>query len=208
MPRIAKVKGTINRYMVQRMISLLDWCYRLGVKHAYHVNDDGLALEFIENHREIGVYGFMTDSYNIGVVEWQLRLLCEARRCSLYGVMYSYFEYMGRYGANFLSCFIPVAQEWYNMGVEDYTAAPSACMIDEFDDASRVRWSSDGLLKIKPEDYVQTIQLQCFGMKRRHDEFLQTYGCTSANKHKALVPKRWDMFIRALSIAVRPVVEW
>lgn len=202
------IKGTITRHMVFKMISLLDWCYQLGVKHAYHTNDDGLALEFVEKHREIGTYGFLTDEYDISVMEWQLRLLCEARRCSLYGAMYTYFECMGRYGANFLSCFIPVAQEWYNMGVEDYTAAPSACMIDEFSDASRVRWSGDGLLKVRIEDYVQTIQLQCFGMKRQHDEYLQTYGSTSANRHKALVPRRWDMFIRALGIALRPVVEW
>lgn len=208
MPHGVKIQGTISRTMVHKMISLLDWCYRLGVKHAYRVNDDGLALEFIEKHREVGVYGFMTDNYNISVVEWQLRLLCEARRCSLYGVMYSYFEFMGRYGANFLSCFIPVAQEWYNMGVEDYTAAPSACMMDEFDYVTRVRWSGDGLLKVKIEDYVQMIQLQCFGMKRQHDEFLQTYGHVSADRHKALVPRRWDMFIRAIGMAARPVVEW
>lgn len=202
------IKGTIDRHMVQKMVSLLDWCYRLGVKQAYHVNDDGLAIEFVEKHREVNVYGFLVDDYDVGVVEWQLRLLCEARRCSLYGAMYRYFEHMGRYGMNFLSCFIPVAQEWYNMGVEDYTTAPYACSMEEFNDAARVRWSGDGLLKVRLEDYVQTIQLQCFGLKRKHDEYLQTYGCTPANKHKALVPKRWDMFIRALGIAVRPVVEW
>lgn len=208
MPHGVKIQGTINRHMVQKMMSLLDWCYRLGVKQAYHVNDDGRAIEFVEQHREIGVYGFLTDDYNIDVVEWQLRLLCEARRGSLYGSMYSYFEYMGRYGANFLSCFIPVAQEWYNMGVEDYTAAPYACSMEEFDDLTRSRWTNDGLLKMRMEDYVQTIQLQCFGLKRKHDEYLQTFGCVSENRRKALKSRRWDMFIRALGIAVRPVVEW
>ena len=46
----------ITRDLVYRMISLLDYCYRLGVEAAREVDDEGLAREFLGRTQQAGVY--------------------------------------------------------------------------------------------------------------------------------------------------------
>lgn len=192
----------IDRGVILRMIGLLDWCYRLGVKHAREMNDEGASREFLDTHNEVGVYGFLSDGLNVGVLEWQLRLQKEARLTSMFGSMYQYFLRMGRYGQNYLSCFLPIAQEWYNLGVQDYIDNPHACDYSVFNGKTRVRWTKKGLQNIKPKEYVEMIQLQCFDLQRKHAAYLTEHADDYKARKVAIKEQHWTWYLRAVGLAL------
>ena len=192
----------IDRDTILKMVSLLDWSYRLGVNNAHQVNDEGLCRAFIEKMSQPGLYVFITDDHNIGVLEWQLRLTKEARLTSMFGSMYQYFGRMGRFGQNYLSVFLPIAQEFYNKGVLDYCEAPYACDMARFNDARRVWWSPKGLLNVKNREYVETIQLMCFDRQRRDSAYLEDNAADYKAKRVALRAQHYDWFIRSVGLAM------
>lgn len=192
----------IDRGVILRMIGLLDWCYRLGVKHTREINDEGAAREFLDTHNEVGVYGFLSDGLNVGVLEWQLRLQKEARLTSMFGSVYQYFLRMGRYGQNYLSCFLPIAQVWYNLGVQDYIDNPHACGYSVFNGKTRVRWTKKGLLNIKPKEYVEMIQLQCFDLQRKHAAYLTEHADDYKARKVAIRDQHWSWYLRAVGLAL------
>lgn len=199
---MAKTQPIVTRDTILRMIGLLDWCYRLGVRQARELNDEGAAREFLDTHNEVGVYGFLSDGLNVGVLEWQLRLQKEARLTSMWGSMYRYFNRMGEYGANYLSCFLPVAQMWHNLGVQDYIDNPHACDWAVFDGKTRVWWTKKGLLNIKAKEYVEMIQLQCFDLQRKHAAYFVAHSDDYKARQLILSEKRWLSYIRAVGLAL------
>lgn len=195
-------RPVVTRDTILRMIGLLDWCYRLGVRQARELNDEGEAREFIDSHNEPGVYGFLSDGLNVGALEWQLRLQKEARLTSMFGSMYQYFKRMKLFGKNYLSCFLPVAQMWHNLGVQDYIDNPYSCDMAVFDGKTRVRWSKKGLLNIKAREYVEMIQLQCFDLQRKHAAYTTEHADDYKVRDVALPERHWQLFIRAVGLAL------
>lgn len=199
---MAKTQPIVTRDTILRMIGLLDWCYRLGVRQARELNDEGAAREFLDTHNEVGVYGFLSDGLNVGVLEWQLRLQKEARLTSMFGSMYQYFLRMGRYGQNYLSCFLPIAQMWHNLGVQDFLDNPQSCDYAVFDGKTRVRWTKRGLINLKAREYVEMIQLQCFDLQRKHAEYLAEHADDYKAWKTALPERHWQWYIRAVGLAL------
>ena len=192
----------VTRDTISKMISLLDTLYRWGVRDAYALNDEGAAREFVETHSEVNVYGFLTDAQPISVLEWQLRLIQQARLTSMYGSMYQYFNRMGRFGANYLSCFVALAMRWYVRGVQHYCDSPSASDYMLFESKKRVLWEAKGLRSYNNREAVETIQLDCFDLSRRHAEYLQTHADDYKARREALPERHWQWFIRAVGLAV------
>lgn len=193
----------IDKGLVGQMISLLDTLYHWGVRDAHNQNDEGAAMEFLQTHSEVGVYGFLTDDYNMTVEEWQLRLIQQARLTSMFGCMYRYFQKMGRFASNYLSCFLNVAMAWYCKGVEDYYAYPNND-IAQFNDAKRVWWTADkGLRKYNNREAVETIQLQCFERERKDIAYLEAHADDYKAKRVALKPDHYKWFRRSVGLALQ-----
>ena len=192
----------ITKDVITKTISLLDWCYRLGVRQARELNDEGASREFLDTHNEVGVYGFISDGLNVGVLEWQLRLQKEARLTSMLGSMYQYFQRMGRFGANYLSCFLPIAQMWHNLGVQDFIDNQHACDWAVFDGKTRVRCTKKGLLNIKPKEYVEMVQLQCFDLQRKHVAYLTEHADYYKAPKVAIKEQHWSWYIRSVGLAL------
>lgn len=199
---MGKTQPIVTRDTILRMIGLLDWCYRLGVRQARELNDEGAAREFLDTHDEAGVYGFLSEGLNVGVLEWQLRLQKEARLTSMWGSMHQYFQRMGRYGQNYLSCFLPVAQMWHNLGVRDFIDNPRACDWAVFDGKTRVRWTKKGVINIKPREYVEMIQLQCFDLQRKHAAYLEEHADDYKARKVVLRERLWQWYIRAVGLGL------
>lgn len=195
-----KVPPIITRDVVQKMISLLDWSYRLGVEGAYEVNDEGLCLEFLERTAQPGVYGLLPDLY-MGWLEWSLRLMSKARSTSWNGTMSRYLQAAGRFGSNYLSCFYLLAQHFYNWGVKSYISAPYSNDIELFRSKTRVLWTEKGLKPINNRRYVDEVQMICFDLQRRDKEIWEREADYNAKK-VALKEKHYEWFIRAVGLAV------
>lgn len=191
----------ITRTTATRIISLLDWVYREGIQQAREVDDEGMCREFIDTHRKVGVFGFLEDGLDIGCLEWQLRLQAKARLTHNWGAMHNYFKRMGKYTRNPLSCLLPLAQEWHCMGVEDYIKNPDSCNFDIFIASRRKRWTRKGLINIQIDEWIETIQLKCFELRREHEVYLLENDYSSDAKRITIKPNQWDIFIRMVSLA-------
>lgn len=193
----------IDRSVMLNMISLVDFCYRSGIEDAYHISDEGLALEFLDKVSNPGVYGFLNDrGVTMGWQEWTLRLMAQARMTSWNGAMTRYFSMMGRLGQNYLGTFIPVSGLFYAKGIKDYIDAPQASDMALFHAKNRVFWTPQGLKNVNSRRYVDEIQLCCFDLKRRDEEVWATETAYDAKKKGALRPFHYDRFIYAVGLAL------
>lgn len=193
----------VTKDTISKMISLLDTLYHWGVRDAHALNDEGAVREFIETHSEVNVYGFLTDTQPISVLEWQLRLIQQARLTSMYGSMYQYFNRMGKFSTNYLSCFVVLAMRWYLRGVQDYCENPSASDYMIFEGKKRVFWEAKGLRSYNNREAVETIQLDCFDLSRKHAEYLQAHVDDYKAKRVALREQHWLWYIRAVGLGVQ-----
>ncbi len=195
----------ITRDTMNKMLSLLDYCYRLGVETAHGLQDEGLAREFLERTKAPGAYGILSESpiYTTWQ-EWMLRLIAKARSTSWNGAMSQFMGKIGRFGANYLSAFLPVSFLYYRRGIEDYVNAPEAADYNVFCGKTRVRWTKKGLKNVNPQEWVQAIQLDCFDLERRDNAILEAEGQTEYKaKRIALTPKQYEHFRMAVGLAAQ-----
>lgn len=194
----------ITREVVSKMISLLDYCYKLGVGAAHDLQDEGLTMEFLQRTSEAGVYGILSDNpiYTTWQ-EWMLRLMAKARSTSWNGAMVQFFNRMGAFGTNFLSAFMPVSFYFYRRGMEDYIKAPDAVDYNIFVGKTRVWWTSKGMKNVNNREWVDTLQLISFDLERRDNAVLESQTPYQAKKI-ALKPNQYDMFRRCVGLALQP----
>jgi len=195
----------ITRDVVNKMLSLLDYCYKLGVEAAHTLLDEGLAREFLERTKEAGVYGLLSDSpiYTTWQ-EWMLRLMARARSTSWNGAMSHFLGKLGRFGANYLSCFLPVSFVYYRRGIEDYINAPEAVDYGVFCGKTRVRWTKKGLKNVGVTEWVDEIQLLTFDLARRDSAIWEAESATVYQaKQIALTSKQYEHFRMAVGLAAQ-----
>lgn len=197
---MSEKRPIVTREVVSKMISLLDWCYRMGVESAHNLQDEGMAREFLERTKEPGIYGFLYDNpIYISWQEWTLRLMAKARSTSWSGSMNRYFNAMGRFGANYLSAFLPLTQMFLNKGIQDYISAPSAADMALFNSKSRVWWTPKGLRAINNGEWVSELQMLSYDLERRDNEVWESNTAYEAKK-LALRPSQYQMFRRCVGI--------
>ena len=190
----------IDKSTVSRMISLLDWVYRLGVESAREVEDEGLCREFLDRTKEPGVYGLLSENpVYITWQEWTLRLMAKARSTSWNGAMVQFLNRLGRFGSNYLSAFIPCSMVFYCRGISDYLNAPTAVDFAMFQSKSRVWWTKNGLKAVNNRTWVDELQMICFDLERRDAEVWERETAIKAKKI-ALTQKQYEMFRRSVGL--------
>jgi len=187
------------------MISLIDYCYRTGVESAHDVDDEGLSRDFLEQTKEAGVYGILSDTPMYTVWdEWGLRLVHKARSTAWKGTMSQFLEKVGAFGAFYLSAFYPVSFFYYRRGIEDYINAPGAADYGVFSSKRRVRWTDKGLRNVSTKEYVQDIQLLTFDLSRRDQAIIEAGNQTQYKaRKKALTPRQYESFRMAVGLAAQ-----
>ena len=132
----------IDRTDVSRLLTLFDRVYKLGVEDGYNnSHDEGLCREHIETTNYPGNFGLIRDGFISDEIDWQLTLQREAKAMKIYEAVRKMFIRMGAWArSNFYSCILPIAQEFYNMGVEDFLANPNADTITTFMEERRIWW--------------------------------------------------------------------
>lgn len=194
----------VTRDTILRMIGLLDWCYRLGVKQARELNDEGLAREFLDKVSQTGVYGFLNeDGITMGWKEWTLRLMAKARMTSWNGAMTRYFSLIGsRPNQNYLGAFIPVSEAFYAKGVRDLIDNKQSFDYALFQEKTRVFLTAKGFQNINVRRYVDEIQLCCFDLQRRDAAVWESKTPYEANKLGAMKSQHYEWYRRAMGLAL------
>lgn len=203
------VQPLIERADVSRLITLFDRIYKLGVEDGYNnSHDEGLCREHIETTNYPGNFGLIRDGFISDEIDWQLTLQREAKAMKIYEAVRKMFIRMGAWArSNFYSCILPIAQEFYNMGVEDFLANPNADTITTFMEERRIWW---GGKRVDTYGYVEKIQ--CFCGKRMRSEAAALEGLVETRTSKyqrigeydlrkrVLKEKWWLHFRRAVAV--------
>jgi hypothetical protein len=175
-------------------------CYKLGVNDAYALNDEGLCRQNIENTKRTGYFGRVGDDIAHDALYWQLRLKDEVYRAGFYYPFDRYLLMMGRFGRNYLSVAIVIAQDFYNKGVADYCDHASSFDIEHFNATSRAFMMPKGNIQsISGNELIERIQLMTF--VREHAD-------TNGEAVTPLKPHQYDLFRRCVGIAMRPKGDW
>ena len=91
---------------------------------------------------------------------------------------------------------------WHNLGVQDFIDNQHACDWAVFDGKTRVRWTKKGLLNIKPKEYVEMVQLQCFDLQRKHVAYLTEHADDYKARKVAIKEQHWSWYIRSVGLAL------
>lgn len=194
---------------ISRLITLFDRVYKLGVEDGcQYSHDEGLCREHIETTNAPGNFGLIRDGFISDAIDWQLTLQKQAKIMKIYEPVRKMFVRMGKWAmSNFYSCILPVAQDFYNMGVEAYLANPGADTVATFMGERRVLW---GGKKIDNYGYVEIIQEFCGKRMRSETTALAGLVETRANKYqrigesdlrkRTLNEKWWLRFREAVAI--------
>lgn len=194
---------------VSKLITLFDRIYKLGVEDGYqHSHDEGLCREHIETTNYPGNFGLIRDGFISDEIDWQLTLQREAKAMKIYEAVRKMFIRMGAWArSNFYSCILPVAQDFYNMGVEDFLANPNTDTITTFMEERRVLW---GGKRVDTYGYVEKIQGFCGKRMRSEAAALEGLVETRTSKYqrigeddlrkRVLKEKWWLHFRRAVAV--------
>lgn len=203
----------IDRTDVSRLLTLFDRIYKLGVEDGYNnSHDEGLCREHIETTNIPGNFGLIRDGFISDEIDWQLTLQREAKVMKIYEPIRKMFIRMGAWArSNFYSCILPIAQDFYNMGVEDYLANPGADTIATFMGERRVWW---GGKRVDTYGYVEKIQGFCGKRMRSEAAALEELVETRTSKYqrigehdlrkRVLKDKWWLRFRRAVAVVNPP----
>lgn len=199
----------IDRTDVSRLLTLFDRIYKLGVEDGYrYSHDEGLCREHIETTNYPGNFGLIRDGFISDEIDWQLTLQREAKAMKIYEAIRKMFIRMGAWArSNFYSCILPIAQEFYNMGVEDFLANPNADTITTFMEERRIWW---GGKRVDTYGYVEKIQGFCGKRMRSEAAALEGLVETRTSKYqrigefdlrkRVLKEKWWLHFRRAVAV--------
>lgn len=199
----------ITKPDVSRLLTLFDRVYKLGVEDGYrHSHDEGLCREHIETTNYPGNFGLIRDGFISDEIDWQLTLQREAKAMKIYEPIRKMFIRMGAWArSNFYSCILPIAQDFYNMGVEDFLANPNADTITTFMGERRIWW---GGKRVDTYGYVEKIQGFCGKRMRSEASALEGLVETRTSKYqrigehdlrkRVLKDKWWLRFRRAVAV--------
>lgn len=199
----------IGKPDVSRLLTLFDRVYKLGVEDGYrHSHDEGLCREHIETTNYPGNFGMIRDGFISDEIDWQLTLQREAKAMKIYEPIRKMFIRMGAWArSNFYSCILPIAQDFYNMGVENFLANPNADTITTFMEERRVWW---GGKHVDTYGYVEKIQGFCGKRMRSEAAALEGLVETRTSKYqrigeydlrkRVLKEKWWLHFRRAVAV--------
>ena len=187
-------KSYISRSTARAIINMLMACYKAGLKDAEYVSDPLLCQDFKQSVREPGVYGRVIDDYTMNQREWRISLLYinGARTSSVY--TRELLENI-QPGKSYISCVLPVAQEFYVLGLDDYNAYPHIHDFTLMDNTKFQKWTRKGIVGMSTKDVIVDIQRACMSRARADEEH--------GGKH-AIRRYHYDWFAGALWAALSP----
>ncbi|MCM1216529.1 MAG: hypothetical protein NC209_03955 [Alistipes sp.] len=192
-PKNPQASTVVDRSVANMLIRLFAVSYKLGVNDAFAASDEGLCRQHVEQTQQPGYFGRVGDDISHDALYWQIKLKEAVYRSGFYEPLCRYLRNMGRYGHNYLSVALPIAQEFYNRGLTDYCKAPGGCEIALFNDANKAWWTAKGPRNVKTEEYVEQVQLMTF--QRQHiDE--------GGDPKKVLKSRHYELFRRCIGMAL------
>ena len=161
-------KSLIKESEARAIINLMMSCYKAGLKDAEEICDKYTCEDFKKEVRVPGVYGRVRDEFLMEEKEWRMSLMFMDNHIRVPQNTINLVQ-----GINFckslLSCVLPISQEYYILGIDDFNVFPHIHEFSLIDNNIMRRWTRNGFIKITRKDVLIEIQRLCM-LRARIDE--------------------------------------
>lgn len=164
----------INTSSARGLMALFDACYKMGVEDAIEINDDIQCTEFCDKMYGAEKFGRITLDYEYDWREWKFRLcqmVCTLDKSRTQCLRF--FETLTTYN-NYLACALPIAMDFYLMGIRDYAKHPFHEGWVKFENTPYTLWNYNGSRALKIQDFVRILTNFCYDRIRLDEVAIET----------------------------------
>ena len=191
MKEYSGIARIIDTYTARFLKTMFMACYKRGVNDAHrHGEDEGMLREHVDMTHDCRMFGFVGNATGQWVY-WKNRLCDIAEDNDRYRCIHRYFDGMKRFGNNYLSVMMVMAQTFYNRGITDWLDNPEADDLTLFNGACRWWGAKRDVDTYRIRGYVQDVCSE-------HIDAIVNGGEDVLKQH------HYEIFRQAFSFAIMP----
>lgn len=187
----------LNHNEAVAVLRLFADAYKTGLMDAEWINDIGRCYEHIKSTSEVGVYGRVTEQRFDSWREWMHRVLLmgDIRYTRVRAV-----DVVNRIKKKHLidGCLLPLAQDFYNQGVQDWLDAPVSRSFERLTKCYYPRWTRQGIHKRTMKEMWIDMQRFAFERSKQYE---------GAEPIRSLTPRKFEIFSLTLWTALNERAE-
>lgn len=183
-------KSLIKESEARAIINLMMSCYKAGLKDAEEICDKYTCEDFKKEVRVPGVYGRVRDEFLMEEKEWRMSLMFMDNHIRVPQNTINLVQSINL-GKSLLSCVLPISQEYYILGIDDFNVYPHIHEFSIIDNNIMRRWTRNGFIKITRKDVLIEIQRLCM-LRARIDESSDSKFSIRRRTYESFCMELWD----------------
>lgn len=183
-------KSLIKESEARAIINLMMSCYKAGLKDAEEICDKYTCEDFKKEVRIPGVYGRVRDEFLMEEKEWRMSLMFMDNHIRVPQNTINLVQSIN-FGKSILSCVLPISQEYYILGIDDFNVYPHIHEFSLIDNNIMRRWTRNGFIKITHKDVLIEIQRLCM-LRARIDESSDSKFIIRRRTYESFCMELWE----------------
>ena len=183
-------KSLIKESEARAIINLMMSCYKAGLKDAEEICDKYTCEDFKKEVRVPGVYGRVRDEFLMEEKEWRMSLMFMDNHIRVPQNTINLVQSIN-FGKTILSCVLPISQEYYILGIDDFNVYPHIHEFSLIDNNIMRRWTRNGFIKITRKDVLIEIQRLCM-LRARIDESSDSKFSIRRRTYESFCMELWE----------------
>ena len=183
-------KSLIKESEARAIINLMMSCYKAGLKDAEEICDKYTCEDFKKEVRVPGVYGRVRDEFLMEEKEWRMSLMFMDNHIRVPQNTINLVQSIN-FGKSILSCVLPISQEYYILGIDDFNVYPHIHEFSLIDNNIMRRWTRNGFIKITRKDVLIEIQRLCM-LRARIDESSDSKFSIRRRQYDSFCMELWE----------------
>lgn len=183
-------KSLIKESEARAIINLMMSCYKAGLKDAEEICDKYTCEDFKKEVRVPGVYGRVRDEFLMEEKEWRMSLMFMDNHIRVPQNTINLVQSIN-FGKSLLSCVLPISQEYYILGIDDFNVYPHIHEFSLIDNNIMRRWTRNGFIKITRKDVLIEIQRLCM-LRARIDESSESKFSIRRRTYESFCMELWE----------------
>ena len=183
-------KSLIKESDARAIINLMMSCYKAGLKDAEEICDKYTCEDFKKEVRVPGVYGRVRDEFLMEENEWRMSLMFMDNHIRVPQNTINLVQGIN-FGKSLLYCVLPISQEYYILGIDDFNVYPHIHEFSLIDNNIMRRWTRNGFIKITRKDVLIEIQRLCM-LRARIDESSDSKFSIRRRTYESFCMELWE----------------
>ena len=183
-------KSLIKESEARAIINLMMSCYKAGLKDSEEICDKYTCEDFKKEVRVPGVYGRVRDEFLMEEKEWRMSLMFMDNHIRVPQNTINLVQSIN-FGKTILSCVLPISQEYYILGIDDFNVYPHIHEFSLIDNNIMRRWTRNGFIKITRKDVLIEIQRLCM-LRARIDESSDSKFSIRRRTYESFCMELWE----------------